>query len=715
MPSSFDSRSSVLHGGKMLIVGTVLAIGVARSAHAQGDARIATSPVDSSAILRSVIQTEDVFLKEWRTAWLSSDLEQWTTLETTYAGRLNPRQSQMILSGRYCGRWGGLPRTIGSDVRVYRLIPSKMSLWNGLICPGWLVDDPPYPDASVVLDSALTTERRPRISKLRDELITSIADASARLRGDQWLVGQHVRFLVDQAYGDSEYFRRALQATDNCVGEKWWCSYLRGFVFARSKQLDSAQAAFDVAVRSAPDSIRCSSDNILTLLDPIAVPAEVSLPRTCSEHRVFADRYWWLADPFWGDSTNERWIEHHARAVSLLLVASLPKGETFDWKGLHAPADAIAQLAIRYGWPSRMLWSAYRQGRTGPPDKRFGQADEDTNFLPGRDPVEKAPSPPITTQEYSTDRLHFGASWGAVMEPLRASSSDWEVCPPVPERAREWWPTELVQWSRAFSPISSWQLQQWRRVDSVRVGFATQFPSDAAASSRNAAHVRTTIAGARSPTATHVIASALHTAADPVRVGGTLPFDSLVLSVEQRGQFGLPSDARVRFALVREPSLSELAGNVALSSPALLDPEQARANPPLSELDALALMLPSTNLANPNAVGLYWESYGFADRDTVEVELDVQRLDSPGVFERIAIVLGADRELAGTRVKWTDVRPGIQVSSSATTPKIHSRYLTLSTAGLKNGEYSVIVTVRKTDRTRSASAFRMFSITGRKR
>lgn len=46
---------------------------------------------------------------------------------------------------------------------------------------------------------------------------------------------------------------------------------------------------------------------------------------------------------------------------------------------------------------------------------------------------------------------------------------------------------------------------------------------------------------------------------------------------------------------------------------------------------------------------MYWESYGLTDGDTVDTELQVERLDSPGVFQRIRVALGAAKELDGAR------------------------------------------------------------------
>lgn len=437
----------MLRGIRRLLPHAIAAVGFAGSALAQGNARPSVSPADSLQILKSIVQHEERFLKEWRNAWLASDLDQWNDQQKRFSRAGNPRQSARILNGRYCGQWGGLPRSVDPSVRVSRLIPSRMSRFNGLTCPGWLVDEPPYPDASVFQDSALTADRRQRIATLRDTLILAIKEASERLRGDTWLTGQHVRFLVDQAYSDPTYFRRALEVASNCIGDKWWCNSLRGFVYARASQLDSAEIAFNEATRLANDSVRCSTDNILTLLDPITVPVGMQLPRTCGDHRTFADRYWWLADPVWGDSINERRIEHNTRTVSLLLAATLPKSETFDWKGADTPSDAVAQLAIRYGWPSRMFWSGHVQSRHAPPPAPQTPSNL-IEYIPGKAPVELAPSPPFTTQEYSFGRLHFGPSWTAVADPLRASSSDWEVAPPDLNRTREWWPTEHMRRAR---------------------------------------------------------------------------------------------------------------------------------------------------------------------------------------------------------------------------------------------------------------------------
>lgn len=656
-------------------------------------------------MLRSVVQAELGFLREWRTAWLASDYDMWVALQRSRPGNENPRFAAAGMFKHWCNYAWKPPVGVDEPERRSHLIASATSPFPTMICPSWTVDVLQDPDASIVLDSALTPDRRQRIAARRDSLIVALRAASSQRPRDAWLRGQLVRFLVDQSYRSKSYADEADQVARDCGAGPWWCATLQGYVFAKRSQLDSAQAAFDRARRAMNEETRCGTDNVLAILDPRHVAQEQALPRTCAERAEFASTLWWLSDPFWTDSINERRIEHDARTAALLLVATLPTSERFDWTPATG-SDAAAQLATRYGWPSKMFWSGTIQGRR----VGTGSSSRTIRFVTGKDPVEQAPSPPFTTQEYKAGRVHLTPDWRALHAPLQASATQWELNAPRGSDSFAWWPFEHMALARPIVAIDEWQQQQWRREHAVRIALAASVPPEMTGFSGGASStVTASLVGARSAAEIGVLANQNSTTDRPMRLAGVLPFDSTLLSVELRGRDDLRIDARVRFAVASDGPLDSLRpGDVALSTPALIEASSVVEGITLDDVEAR--LLPSTTLRDAPAVGVYWESYGFSDGDSVETELHVERLDQPGIVERISVALGRNGgEMSGTRVRWKEPGPGQRVSENGARAAIHSHYLSLSTANLRPGDYALTITVRSA-RGQLASRYRLFSI-----
>lgn len=639
----------------------------------------------------------------WRHAWLRSDYAQWTALERSMPRSDNPRHSSLSYYQQCNYAW---KPPVGRDTpeRRSHLIPSATAALPSMICPTWSVNPRYDADASVVIDSALTIEERRAVVAARDSLLAELRTAVSQLPGDGWLLGQYIRFLVDQGFHGTRYHAEALTAAQSCRHAPWWCGMLAGYVHARQGRLAEAGAAFTQARDAAPEAIRCQVDNVVGLVDRRVVPRGFTLPGSCAEHAAFARTLWWLADPFWSDALNERQIEHDVRTTRLLLAASLPVSEHFDWSPSD-PTDAVGQLVTRYGWPSTMHWSTIVQSRkTGPPTSTAG-----VRFQTGKDPIEQAPSPPLTTQEYTMGRVHLLPAWIALIDPWRAPASAWQLQAPSEGEAWNWWPFEHATLPRPLHAVTEWQVQQWRRTDHARLAIATQLPSlRPALAPRPGDSLTAHLIAAASPLAVRPIDARRGSALQPVVLAGALAFDSSVVSLELRVDALRGIDARLRLGLAAEPPLATLAaGQVAMAQPALLAP---LASSSLS-LDSIeARLLPSTTLRAQSVVGLYFESYGLAAGDSVQYTLHVERLNRPGVFERISVALGGGRgDASGTRIQWTDTGPGELLFASTQAPSVHGRYLTLSTAGLRPGDYALTVSMQST-RGQKASRSRLFQI-----
>jgi hypothetical protein len=58
-------------------------------------------------------------------------------------------------------------------------------------------------------------------------------------------------------------------------------------------------------------------------------------------------------------------------------------------------------------------------------------------------------------------------------------------------------------------------------------------------------------------------------------------------------------------------------------------------------------------------IGVYWEGYGFAATDTLEITLALSREDKPGMFERVSSGFGLWGDEGGRAdIRWTEVPGG---------------------------------------------------------
>lgn len=656
------------------------------------------APPDSIATVRSIVEAEQRFLAQWRIEWLSSDWEQWEVQEQGDRTG-NVRRSRAGLENFRCNYAWRPPASWNKSTQRQSLIPSG-DTWNRVklgMCPSWIVDVPPVPDAGIVLDSALTAARRERIAVTREALIAQLHDAARTIPGDAFVAGQRVRFLLDQSYRSEQYWRDALKATTECQSERWWCESLRGLVLARRGMTNDAGAAFANARAARPDSVTCAANNVALLMDRNRIPVGITLPNTCAARSSLESRYWWLADPLWSDAVNERRVEHDARTISLLLTATLPKSERFDW-GPKTGADAVAQMVIRYGWPSVMFWPAIVQNRIegDPPNQRS------LVFRPGIDSVDAMPSPPFATHEYSFNRVHVGPSWQALFDPFHAVNADWTFQAPEDIPLRDWWPSEHFARARPLVALREWQLQSWRRRDSLLLAVATRVTGTDEANGQSPTGWHAYLMQSSAPEHMTLVARDSSTPGNVLALSGTVPSASALVSIELTGAL---YDVRARFALGPESTLSSMRrGTRAISTPALIQLDSSQRVPSTAR-SAIPLMLPTSRVRRNDRVGLFWESYGFEDAAAVEIRLEVERVDRRGTFERIAasIGLGADERM-GTRITWRERSAGVVDREVSTEILVHSRTLLLNLSTLRPGDYVVTVSVRAAANDASASS-----------
>jgi len=102
-------------------------------------------------------------------------------------------------------------------------------------------------------------------------------------------------------------------------------------------------------------------------------------------------------------------------------------------------------------------------------------------------------------------------------------------------------------------------------------------------------------------------------------------------------------------------------------------------------------MLGST-VVRAKKIGLYWETYGYAPGDSVDVALIVTRTEKLSAFRRIGMKLRIAHDLNGTvAVRWSEPQAGHDAWSIPSKVPIQARVVTLDLSQLEPGQYTVQV------------------------
>jgi hypothetical protein len=471
------------------------------------------------------------------------------------------------------------------------------------------------------------------VRELRSGLRQVLDSAARRLPNDDWLAAQRVRFAVDD--GDR---KGAIEAAAGCNGSEGYCGMLRGYVLHRAGVPAAADSAFADALAAMPRAERCAWNDLRVLL-----PVELQGPygnTPCDERGEFERQVWWLSDPLWSEPGNERRAEQLARKVLITMLAPLGLDERQHWRPKKG-GEAVAETVLRYGWPTQFHWEGpyVDEGHDG---WLLTVAGADTAY-------------PYLVREYSRDRLHTVPTAKALLTPLSATPDDWTLNDL--SRDLSWWPRE--HYGRDLGPLvplqNLGQHTMLRRQHAVRYALAVDVDTGFA-SRPGREPMRAYLIEARTPDSTRRVADA------EVRTGRTVVLDAplapgaTLLGLEVRGEIGRTA-GRTRFGTRIVPPLSALAGARALSPPVFVDAPPAM----MGALDAdaaIARMLGSTTLTRASRLGVYWEAYGFARTDTVEITLTLQREGKPGLFERVSSGFGLWGDEGGQAdVRWTEL-PG---------------------------------------------------------
>jgi hypothetical protein len=630
-------------------LGLVLQVGVASYAAMPGVDTIVRDPVTDSLRM-----AETRFMLAWRREWVSSRHG-----KGTY-------QRLASLHCHYDGSWkSGAPN----------IIRSKESTRS--FCPVWFpVDDSLPSDETNGVDASLTDAGRDIMRQSRSDLLGRFEVAARANPSNPWLVGQLVRLAVDQ-----KDFSAARNAAQSCGGSRAWCLLLLGYAEHAAGRITLSDSLFQRAAGAMKERDRCEWTSISPLLESHAREAYERVP--CASRDSINATFWWLADPLYLEPGNARRAEHFARQVLVRLHAAAGIDERWDWHP-RSGGDALANMIVRYGWPSHLYWAGYYEdnGHFG----WLGFHDNAVNVAP----------------EYALPRFHSAPPWRAVLDPSALTTADESrFAPRLGYGAIDWendyWPPESA--ARLAGPVLDLpdQMVVFRRDNDALLAIAMDVPQKFFAP------------GERVPYDAAVIVS--RDANDrwmPSRESVTLdgkgttvlvsPLSprAQIISAELEPADGAPGLAvRARRAVHPPAPLSVLQpGEVALSDPLFFRPGTAP-EPPVNAAEAVAKMFGSLAI-NERRIGVFWETYGIAPGDTADITIRLTNIDKPGFMHRLGATFGVGEAQGGEiTVRWREPRARPESVIWAGDVPVQGRGVVLDVSHVRAGRYTLEVTVEK--------------------
>ena len=202
---------------------------------------------------------------------------------------------------------------------------------------------PPYHQENVI------PEEGKEIRRARAELLRDLERASVALPGDDWIVGQRIRYLTES------YDTAAIGAARSCRATKWWCEALLGLALHVTGDFSRADSAFSSALGNMPSLTRCHWTNLSPLLDDDIRGTYRKMG--CGERDAVNARIWWVADPLYMTEGNERRTEHFSRMTHTALWKDAMNTFAMSWGG------DLSEITLRFGWAEK--WTQQPSPATG--------------------------------------------------------------------------------------------------------------------------------------------------------------------------------------------------------------------------------------------------------------------------------------------------------------------------------------------------------------
>jgi hypothetical protein len=660
----------------------LLALFIVPSAGAQSAPQ--ARPDSGALALRNRVMAAEIrFFHAWDTLWMRSERARHSFVVIgDLMDDASPRRQAYHCHPEY---------EVGArSVTTSRLIRNATGHFS--VCPSFDLGDVETPgDERTRLDDALIDSLIPVARQLRAALIATLDSAADVLPTDDVIVGQRVRFLLDQWEHE-----KATAVARDCRGTAWWCSALAGLVLSMRVQPIAAESAFDAAYAAMPKRERCQWNDLRYIID---FEARLKYARSnCEERDALNERIWWLADPFFTERGNERKVEQYVRMVLIRLRTALARDERYTWLR-NQDDDAHQVMLVRYGWPAFAFWG-------GPFEDRSHTSYLAQHGTPA--------NPPYTTYEYTGPRVHSLPAWDAIEKPYESIPSDWTLVapdrrePPIPRsltrptpdtpprRTGVWWPVEHFAPRLNLVQLYGGQQAVLRRNSGTLVAVATYLDPDRLQRRRTDTIPSISLVTSQGPERVQRVANKRGPMETTFEIHGVIGPGAALAGLEYPAGRGGPG-GRLRFGVAALEPLSSVTGQFAISAPIILLPPAGVEETPNEIEAALRLMAPSHVVSDAKKIGVYWETYGFEPADSVELAVWIERYTPQGIGRRFGIAFGISTDLnTPIAITWKEPQPGYRshVFREGRVSVI-GRSLTIDVAALPAGDYRLQVAIRK--------------------
>jgi hypothetical protein len=452
-----------------------------------------------------------------------------------------------------------------------------------------------------------------------------------------WATG-HLVYLHSYNAG----LARAEEALKECRASVWWCAALRGFALHSYGRYAASDSAFTAALAAMPESERCRWRDISSLLHDSTRTAYERL--SCSDRRAVEDRLWWLADPLYMLSGNDRRTEHFSRRVIDSLFSGMPTPfHTSDSASVWN--DSFRSIVMRYGMAAHWIV----------PGKLATYEEERVRWL-----------------HFHTPSYQFLPVEGSLDPQRRVLRDDFQLAAPL-DSARERYHPEYD----FVTDLRNSQTIVFPRGDSMIVAAAADFSRESY--------------GEAAPFTVALYLARDHSSAESIRIqrnipgravfAATVPRTSTMLGLEAMSHSWLVA-ARTRYTVVPPTRGSPLW----ITQPLLLSSAQSAPRVPS---EAIPLMLGSERIFQGRPLGLYWEVGGEAAQQGAAAQFTIRAIRTSerrlGILQRITGVFSTVVASDTLVVRWTDV-PGPRDAVSG-----HS--IDLNLTSLTEGSYRLELVV----------------------
>jgi hypothetical protein len=434
------------------------------------------------------------------------------------------------------------------------------------------------------------------IRRARAELLQELEKASATLPGDDWIVGQRIRYLTES------HDTAAIAVARSCRASKWWCEALLGLALHVNGDFAAADSVYSKALEDMPTLTRCHWTNLSPLLDDDIRGTYRKM--TCDQRDVVNGRIWWVADPLYMTEGNERRTEHFSRMMHTALWKDAANAYGARWGG------DLSELMLRFGWTEK--WTQ----------------QPSASMYPGVEPS-------ITGHEREPG-FHFFLTHRPPDSLAQIVDSLFDVYQFPPREQYS------PAYTRAFVRLDA-QVARFRRGDSTRVVAAYDVTADTIFGRRKFAAAL--IAMGDETTA----AARADVAESPAKSVLTVmtPWKSQLIGVELLARDSAGA-ARWRSGFAEIPLDS---GRISISDLLFVDGAPAL---PTDLSDAIAHAHGGTKFRRNTKIGLFWELYGMTPADSaLPISLTITPVDE-GLLRRTFRVLRIAPKLTPLNIRWQE-------------------------------------------------------------